>query len=104
MSVEILSSGDPLDARTQIGPPARRDLRETLERQVQTSLRMGARAAAATRPLDGKGYFYRPTVLTEVEEEMPGVKEETVGPGAAGVRGSDADAAARGAHDPPPGL
>src|SRR5438309_9087869 len=103
-AVESLAVGDPLDARTQIGPLARRDLRETLERQVQTSLRMGARAAAATGPLDGKGYFYRPTVLTEVEEEMPVFKEETFGPVAAVVRVSDADAAVRVANDSPYGL
>src|SRR5438309_242905 len=69
-AVESLAVGDPLDARTQIGPLARRDLRETLERQVQASLRMGARAATGGSPLDGKGNYYRPTVLTEVEEEM----------------------------------
>ena len=103
-AVESLAVGDPLDARTQIGPLARRDLRETLERQVQTSLRMGARAAAATGPLDGKGYFYRPTVLTEVEEGMPVFKEETFGPVAAVVRVSDADAAVRVANDSPYGL
>src|SRR2546429_1345770 len=65
---------------------------------------MGARAAAATGRLDGKGYFYRPTVLTEVEEEMPVFKEETFGPVAAVVRVSDADAAVRVANDSPYGL
>src|SRR5439155_23434740 len=87
------------DARTQLDPHSRHDLRQTLERQVQTSLRMGARAAAATGPLDGKGYSYRPTVLTEVEEGMPVLKEEKFGPVAAEVRVSGADEAARVPHD-----
>src|SRR5437879_1548061 len=40
--VAALRIGDPMDPRTQVGPLARGDLRDTLERQVRESVRMGA--------------------------------------------------------------
>src|SRR5438094_6824392 len=41
--VEDLVVGDPIDPKTQVGPLARRDLLDTLERQVDESVRAGAR-------------------------------------------------------------
>src|SRR5919204_1648622 len=59
-AVEDLVVGDPLDPKTQIGPLARRDLLETLERQVEDSVRMGARVLTGGERIAGKGYYYRP--------------------------------------------
>src|SRR5216117_851690 len=73
--VGALQVGDPLDAKTQIGPLAREDLRETLERQVRDSVGMGARVLTGGGRGDGKGWYYKPTVLAEVTEEMPVFKE-----------------------------
>jgi len=63
--VEDLVVGDPMDPKTQVGPLARRDLLETLERQVEGSVRAGARVLTGGERLTGKGYFFRPTVLCE---------------------------------------
>ena len=102
--VEDLVVGDPMDPKTQIGPLARRDLLDTLERQVDASVRAGARALTGGERVSGKGYFFRPTVLASVTPDMPAFREETFGPAAAVVRVRDADEAVRVANDSAYGL
>jgi succinate-semialdehyde dehydrogenase/glutarate-semialdehyde dehydrogenase len=102
--VAALQIGDPLDAKTQIGPLAREDLRATLERQVRESVGMGARVLTGGGRGDRKGWYYQPTVLADVTEDMPVFKEETFGPVAAVVRVRDADEAVRVANDSAYGL
>ena len=102
--VEALRVGDPLDPKTQIGPLARADLRETLERQVSESVRMGARVLTGGQRGRGKGWYYQPTVLANVTEDMPVFKEETFGPVAAVLRVRDSDDAVRVANDSSYGL
>jgi acyl-CoA reductase-like NAD-dependent aldehyde dehydrogenase len=102
--VEDLVVGDPMDPRTQLGPLARRDLLDTLERQVDASVQAGARVLTGGERLSGKGYFFRPTVLANVTPEMPAFREETFGPVAAVVRVRDADEALRVANDSAYGL
>src|SRR2546425_2060785 len=72
-----LRVGDPLDRETQVGPMARGDLRDALEKQVQESLKMGARAVLGGKPLARKGYFFEPSIVTNVTPEMPLFREET---------------------------
>jgi len=102
--VEALRIGDPLDPATQIGPLARADLRDALERQVRESVRMGARVVTGGERGAGKGWYYQPTVLADVTEDMPVFKEETFGPVAAVLRVRDADDAVRVANDSAYGL
>jgi succinate-semialdehyde dehydrogenase / glutarate-semialdehyde dehydrogenase len=102
--VEALVVGDPMDPKTQIGPLARRDLLDTLERQVDVSAGAGARVLTGGERLSGKGYFFRPTVLAQVTPDMPAFREETFGPAAAVVRVRDADEAVRVANDSAYGL
>jgi succinate-semialdehyde dehydrogenase/glutarate-semialdehyde dehydrogenase len=75
--------GDPLDPTTAVGPQARLDLRANLHRQVEESVRRGARPALGGRLPDGPGAFYPPTVLTAVQPGTPAFDEETFGPVAA---------------------
>src|SRR5438445_7345999 len=103
-AVEDLGVGDPMGPKTQVGPLARRDLLETLERQVDDSVRAGARVLTGAERVGRRGFFYRPTVLADVTEEMPVFKEETFGPVAAVVRVRDADEAVRVANDSAYGL
>jgi acyl-CoA reductase-like NAD-dependent aldehyde dehydrogenase len=102
--VEDLVVGDPMDPKTQVGPLARRDLLDTLERQVDGSVRAGARVLTGGERISGKGYFFRPTVLGNVTPDMPAFREETFGPAAAVVRVRDADEAVRVANDSAYGL
>jgi succinate-semialdehyde dehydrogenase/glutarate-semialdehyde dehydrogenase len=103
-AVEDLIVGDPMDPKTQVGPLARRDLLETLERQVEESLRMGARLLTGGERMSGAGFFYRPTVLADVTAQMPVFEEETFGPVAAVMRVRDADDAVKLANDSAYGL
>ena len=81
--------GDPLDPTTQVGPQARRDLRENLHRQVQESVQRGAQAILGGQLPRGRGAFYPPTVLVAVEPGMPAFDQETFGPVAAVIRAKD---------------
>lgn len=96
--------GDPLDAATDIGPLARADLRANLHAQVQQSVRRGARVLLGGQPLPGPGFFYAPTVLTNVRPGMAVHDEEVFGPVAAIIAVRDEAAAIRVANDSPFGL
>jgi succinate-semialdehyde dehydrogenase/glutarate-semialdehyde dehydrogenase len=52
---------------------------------------MGAKVLLGGHRLSGRGYFYAPTVLTNVTPDMPAFSQETFGPVAAVVRARDAD-------------
>jgi succinate-semialdehyde dehydrogenase/glutarate-semialdehyde dehydrogenase len=92
-AVSALRVGDPLDPATQVGPLARADLRETLERQVDESVRQGARVLVGGKSRSGPGFYYEPTVLVGVRDGMPVLAEETFGPVAAVRRVADAEEA-----------
>ncbi len=94
-----LQIGDPLDRQTQVGPMARKDLRESLEQQVEASVKMGAKVALGGKRLEGKGYFFAPTIVTDVTPEMSLFREETFGPVAAVIRARDAEHAVELAND-----
>jgi succinate-semialdehyde dehydrogenase/glutarate-semialdehyde dehydrogenase len=94
-SVRELRVGDPRDEATAVGPMARRDLRDSLDRQVRESVAAGARVLAGGAPLEGPGAFYAPTVVTDVTLDMPVLAEETFGPVAAVVVVADDDEAVR---------
>ncbi len=94
-----LHVGDPLDRQTQVGPMARKDLRESLEQQVEASVKMGAKVALGGKRLEGKGYFFAPTIVTDVTPEMSLFREETFGPVAAVIRARDAEHAVELAND-----
>ncbi len=81
--------GDPMDSETQLGPCARRDLRDSLERQVTQSVARGARIVTGGKPIEGDGFFFEPTIVADVAEGMPMFDQETFGPAAAVTRARD---------------
>jgi acyl-CoA reductase-like NAD-dependent aldehyde dehydrogenase len=99
-----LAVGDPAKPETRIGPLAREDLLDALERQVQDSVQRGAHAALGGHRVQGKGYFFEPTILTDVDPDMPAFREETFGPVAAVIRARDEQHALRLANDTDFGL
>jgi succinate-semialdehyde dehydrogenase/glutarate-semialdehyde dehydrogenase len=103
-AVGALKVGDPMDRANQVGPLARADLIDALEKQVHESVKMGARVLTGGKRLDGKGNYYEPTVLGGVTSEMPVFREETFGPVAALIRARDAEDAIRLANDSEFGL
>jgi succinate-semialdehyde dehydrogenase / glutarate-semialdehyde dehydrogenase len=102
--VAALKVGNPMDRANQVGPLAREDLVEDLERQVDDSLRLGARATTGGKRIPGEGFYFEPTVLTKVKPGMPAYDEETFGPVAAVIRVKDAEDALRVANDTHFGL
>lgn len=72
--------GDPLDPLTQIGPLARKDLRETLHTQIQKSVKQGAKLLQGGIIPKRTGFYYPPTLLTQVVPGMPAFDEELFGP------------------------
>jgi len=81
--------GDPLREDVDIGPQARKDLRDALHGQVQRSIAKGARCLLGGSVPDGPGAFYPPTVLTDVGKGMPAFDEELFGPVAAIIAARD---------------
>ncbi|HTD14381.1 MAG TPA: NAD-dependent succinate-semialdehyde dehydrogenase [Chthoniobacterales bacterium] len=90
--------GDPLDRAIGMGPMARVDLRDSLHKQVEGSIAKGARVLCGGKPLEGRGAFYVPTVLSGVTQGMPAFDDETFGPVAAITRVPDLDAAVKAAN------
>jgi succinate-semialdehyde dehydrogenase/glutarate-semialdehyde dehydrogenase len=103
-AVEALAVGDPLDAATQVGPLARADLLENVERQIEATVAEGARLLTGGHRLEGPGHFFAPTVLGDVRPGMTAFTEETFGPVAALVRAADEEEAVELANDTPYGL
>ncbi len=75
-----LRVGDPLDEETDVGPLTTASQREIVARQVEAALAAGARALTGGRLPEGKGYYYPPTVLVDVTDDMEIMREETFGP------------------------
>jgi succinate-semialdehyde dehydrogenase / glutarate-semialdehyde dehydrogenase len=96
--------GDPLARDTQVGPQARVDLRDDLHRQVEESVKRGARLVLGGEVPAGQGAFYPPTLLSAVDKGMPAFDEETFGPVAAVIRAKDETDAIRLANDSEFGL
>jgi succinate-semialdehyde dehydrogenase/glutarate-semialdehyde dehydrogenase len=103
-AVKALTVGDPMQRGTNVGPLAREDLRESLADQVARTISSGAHPVVGGEPVDGPGYFYPPTVLDGVNQDMPAFREETFGPVAAVIRARDAEDAVRLANDTEYGL
>ena len=87
--------GNPLDEKTDLGPLARADLLKSLHEQVRATIDAGARCALGGHPISGRGNFYEPTIVADVEPGMQMFDEETFGPAAAVIRATDATDALR---------
>jgi len=102
--VKALKVGDPMERDTNLGPMARDDLRVALERQLDATVKQGAKIAVGGGRVAGKGYFFQPTILSDVTSDMPAFREETFGPMAAVIRARDEQDALRLANDSEFGL
>ena len=96
--------GDPMSRDTQVGPQARADLRDDLHRQVEESVKRGAKVLLGGQVPPGPGAYYPATLLAGVDKGMPAFDEETFGPVAAVIRAKDESDALRLANDSTFGL
>ncbi|MEU0858189.1 aldehyde dehydrogenase family protein [Streptomyces griseofuscus] len=72
--------GPGLDPDTRLGPVNNAPQLTRVEQVTEQALADGARAAAGGQRLDGPGYFFAPTILTDVPPDSPVVTEEQFGP------------------------
>ena len=75
-----LKVGEPSDRKTEIGPIVSKKQLEVLEKQVKDAVSKGAKVLCGGKRSGRKGYFYEPTVLTNVKQDMLVFKEEVFGP------------------------
>lgn len=101
---EAIETGDPTADDTDMGPMARTDLRDTLQKQVDQSTEKGAKIACGGSIPEGPGAFYPATVLTEVTPGQPAYDDELFGPVASVIRAKDDEDAMRIANDSRYGL
>jgi acyl-CoA reductase-like NAD-dependent aldehyde dehydrogenase len=78
--VDGLKLGDPLSDDTDIGPLVNASALKKIDSQVKESLKEGAEVLIGGEQTGEKGYFYRPTVLKNVNPKMSIAQEEVFGP------------------------
>ncbi len=81
-----LKIGDPMDESTDLGPVAKKESLEELEKQLNDAEKKGARVYRGPKP-PNQGFFFQPAVLTDLTEDMLVVKEEVFGPIACVIKG-----------------
>ena len=101
---EATRIGDPLAEDSDMGPMARRDLREDVQKQVDQSVEKGAKIACGGEIPDGPGAFYPATVLVDVAPGQPAYDDEIFGPVASVIRAKNDEDAMRLANDSRYGL
>jgi len=102
--MKSLKVGDPMDEKTDIGPLANPESVKSLDDDVQKTVAAGARVLTGGHPIEGRGNFYAPTVLTDIPPDSPAYREEFFGPVASLFRVKNIDEAIRIANDTRFGL
>jgi acyl-CoA reductase-like NAD-dependent aldehyde dehydrogenase len=72
--------GKPVEAGVYIGPLTRKDQISVLKNQISDALKNGAKVLTGGKPIEGKGYYFEPTVLADVKNNMSVMQEESFGP------------------------
>jgi acyl-CoA reductase-like NAD-dependent aldehyde dehydrogenase len=72
--------GNPTTAGVYIAALSRKEQIDFLEQQVTDAVQKGAKIATGGKSIPGKGYYFEPTVLTDVNHTMNVMREESFGP------------------------
>ena len=99
-----LRVGDPLDPTTDVGPLVNEAARETIELQVKDAVTKGAKVVVGGKRRRGPGWYFDPTLLSNVTKNMRVLREETFGPVAPVAAVPDLDVAIQEANDSEFGL
>ena len=95
--------GDPMDETTDIGPLARKDIRDGLKAQLRDAKLKGAKIVELPQPLS-KGWFFAPCVVLKPTPGMKVLTDEVFGPIAPIVVVKNEDEAVRAANNTEYGL
>ena len=79
-TVQGFKLGDPTEADTYLGPLSRKPQLSVIQQQLQDAVAKGAQVLCGGQPVERPGWYFAPTVLTEVTHEMTVMREETFGP------------------------
>jgi (Z)-2-((N-methylformamido)methylene)-5-hydroxybutyrolactone dehydrogenase len=97
--------GSPADDATEMGPLSQPAILEGVDRRVGRAVSSGVEVVAGgRRNQPGDGWYYPPTVLDRVTNDMEVAREELFGPVLAVIRFSDEEEAGAIANDSPFGL
>ena len=102
--MSALRLGDPTDPSTDVGPLATEAGRDEVAQQVDSAAAAGAVIRCGGKRLNRPGWFYPPTVITDITREMALFSEEVFGPVASVYRAADIDEAIEIANSSPFGL
>ncbi|BAW97758.1 succinate-semialdehyde dehydrogenase [[Synechococcus] sp. NIES-970] len=99
-----LKVGDPMAPDTDIGPLATAEILRDIVNQVDRAIAAGAKVLVGGQPLESPGYFYPPTILTDIPPGAAILQEELFGPVAMVFIVKNIDQAIALANDIPFGL
>jgi succinate-semialdehyde dehydrogenase/glutarate-semialdehyde dehydrogenase len=102
--MSALTVGDPMMDNTDVGPLATEQGRDDVEAQVADAVAKGASVLCGGRRGDGTGWWYPPTVVTDITPDMRMFSEEVFGPVAGVYRVDSVDEAVTLANATPYGL
>lgn len=91
--MEALKVGDPTDPDTDVGPLATESGRDEIAQQVEDAAAAGAVIRCGGERIDRPGWFYPPTVISDITKDMALYTEEVFGPVASVYRTADIDEA-----------
>lgn len=102
--MSALRVGDPTDPNTDVGPLATEQGRDEVAEQVDIAVAAGATIRCGGKRIERPGWYYPPTVITDITRDMALFTEEVFGPVASVYRAADIDEAIEIANASPFGL
>jgi acyl-CoA reductase-like NAD-dependent aldehyde dehydrogenase len=100
----MIVHGDPADPGTYMGPLISERQRDKVDGMVERAVEAGATVVTGGKKIDGPGYFYEPTLLTDVDPDSEIAQEEVFGPVLVVIPYDDEDDAVRIANNSIYGL
>jgi 1-pyrroline dehydrogenase len=103
-SIKSVKVGNPLEEGIEMGPMVAKEQLERVEGFVDRAREHGARVLVGGAPIPGRGYFYQPSLVTDVKQDSEIVQKEVFGPVVTLQRFKDDNEAIAWANDVPYGL
>jgi succinate-semialdehyde dehydrogenase/glutarate-semialdehyde dehydrogenase len=103
LEMQELKIGDPMDEETDIGPLAKKEFIDSLERVLKDAKKKGAELHVCGEE-HKKGYFFRPTLIPAASTDMKVCNVEVFGPVAPVITAKDEDEAVKIANSTEFGL
>src|SRR6202040_212775 len=103
-SVRSVKVGNPLEDGIEMGPMVAKEQLERVEGFVDRAREHGAKVLVGGAPIPGRGYFYQPSLVTDVKQDSEIVKKEVFGPVVTVQRFKRDNEAISWANDVRPGL